>query len=59
MTIPSSAPAAPERAPLRGKGVFAVVLGNALEFYDFGVYAAFAVMIGHAFFPATATGSPR
>jgi MFS family permease len=34
------------------KGVFAVVLGNALEFYDFGVYAAFAVIIGHTFFPA-------
>ncbi len=38
---------------LRRRGVLAVVLGNALEFYDFGVYAAFAVMIGKAFFPAT------
>ena len=39
------------RRPLRAHGVGAAVLGNALEFYDFGVYAAYAVMIGHAFFP--------
>jgi MFS family permease len=32
--------------------VVATVLGNALEFYDFTTYAFFAVMIGHAFFPA-------
>jgi MFS family permease len=30
----------------------AVVIGNALEFYDFLTYAFFAVHIGHAFFPA-------
>ena len=35
-----------------GKSVFAVVLGNAVEFFDFGVYATFAVMIGHTFFPS-------
>ncbi|WP_051334665.1 MFS transporter [Bradyrhizobium sp. Ai1a-2] len=29
----------------------AVVLGNALEFYDFIVYAAFAPVLGRAFFP--------
>lgn len=34
------------------KSIFAVVLGNAVEFFDFGVYATFAVMIGHTFFPA-------
>jgi MFS family permease len=28
-------------------------MGNALEFYDFTVYAAFAAMIGRAFFPTT------
>jgi MFS family permease len=28
-------------------------MGNALEFYDFTVYAAFAAVIGRAFFPAT------
>lgn len=32
--------------------VAAVVLGNALEFYDFLTYAFFAVHIGRAFFPA-------
>lgn len=41
-----SAPAIPTSA------VVATVLGNALEFYDFTTYAFFAVMIGHAFFPA-------
>ena len=30
----------------------AVVIGNALEFYDFLTYAFFAVQIGHAFFPS-------
>ncbi|KAA8694026.1 MFS transporter [Pseudomonas proteolytica] len=34
------------------KSIFAVVLGNAVEFFDFGVYATFAVMIGHTFFPS-------
>lgn len=33
--------------------VVAAILGNALEFYDFTVYAAFAVAIGRAFFPAS------
>ncbi|HEX2591004.1 MAG TPA: MFS transporter [Rhizomicrobium sp.] len=32
--------------------VFAVSLGNGLEFYDFLSYALFSVYIGHAFFPA-------
>jgi hypothetical protein len=32
--------------------IAAVVVGNALEFYDFLTYAFFAVHIGHAFFPA-------
>ena len=32
--------------------VTASIMGNALEFYDFTVYAAFSVMLGHAFFPA-------
>jgi MFS family permease len=41
-----SAPTIPTSA------VVATVLGNALEFYDFTTYAFFAVMIGHAFFPA-------
>ncbi len=37
---------------LSAKAVAAVVLGNALEFYDFTLYAFFAVPIGEAFFPA-------
>src|SRR5206468_3430787 len=31
----------------------ALVVGNALEFYDFIAYAFFAVYIGNAFFPAS------
>ena len=41
-----TAPALPVRY------VAAVVLGNALEFYDFVAYAFFALQISHAFFPA-------
>lgn len=41
----------PERKATR-KEVFAVVLGAAVEFFDFSAYATFAVMIGNAFFPS-------
>jgi len=34
------------------KNVAAVVLGNAVEFFDFTVFATFALTIGRAFFPA-------
>ena len=37
---------------LERKAVAAVVLGNALEFYDFTIYAFFAGPIGEAFFPS-------
>jgi MFS family permease len=37
---------------LERKAVAAVVLGNALEFYDFTIYAFFAVPIGETFFPS-------
>ena len=48
----------PEHPTLNRKAVGAVVLGNALEFYDFTLYAFFAVPIGAAFFPsANATDS--
>ena len=40
-----------EPAPLRTRHVLAAVIGNALEFYDFTVYATFSIAIGHAFFP--------
>lgn len=43
--LPSSKP--PPRA-----GVLAAVIGNGLEFYDFTVFAFFAVPIGRSFFPA-------
>src|SRR5215467_8654032 len=33
------------------KHVAAVSIGNALAFYDFIAYLAFAVQIGHSFFP--------
>jgi MFS family permease len=40
------------RPELKHKSVAAVVLGNALEFYDFTIYAFFAVQIGETFFPS-------
>jgi MHS family citrate/tricarballylate:H+ symporter-like MFS transporter len=43
-------PAATIALPLRQLG--AVVVGNALEFYDFLTFAYFAVYIGRAFFPS-------
>ncbi|RZM08668.1 MAG: MFS transporter, partial [Sphingomonas sp.] len=42
----------PDHPALNRKAVGAVVLGNALEFYDFTLYAFFAVPIGAAFFPS-------
>jgi MFS family permease len=38
--------------PIPRVRVAAAILGNALEFYDFTVYAAFAVTLGRAFFPS-------
>jgi len=46
MTAPAPHP------PLQRKAVAAVVLGNALEFYDFTIYAFFAKSIGETFFPS-------
>jgi MFS transporter, MHS family, citrate/tricarballylate:H+ symporter len=39
-------------ASVPARHVVAVVVGNALEFYDFLTYAFFAVYIGRAFFPS-------
>jgi MHS family citrate/tricarballylate:H+ symporter-like MFS transporter len=36
---------------LRWSHIAAVTVGNALEFYDFLIYAFFSIQIGHAFFP--------
>jgi MFS family permease len=38
---------------LSKKSVAAAVAGNALEFYDFVIYAYFAIYIGKAFFPVS------
>ncbi len=40
------------RASVPARHVAAVVVGNALEFYDFLTYAFFAVYIGRTFFPS-------
>ena len=39
--------------PIGAKGVFAAVLGNGFEFFDFTVYATFLNLIGEAFFPSS------
>ena len=54
MTSPSSAlqDHVPSHPPLERRAVAAVILGNALEFYDFTTYAFFAEPIGEAFFPS-------
>jgi MHS family citrate/tricarballylate:H+ symporter-like MFS transporter len=41
------------RGSVPARHVAAVVVGNALEFYDFLTYAFFAVYIGRAFFPSS------
>lgn len=43
--------APPEASTISKKGIVAAIAGNALEFYDFVIYAYFAVYIGRAFFP--------
>src|SRR4051812_43701648 len=42
-------PRRPSASPVRT--IAAATIGNALEFYDFMVYAFFAIQIGRAFFP--------
>ncbi|NIF96786.1 glycine betaine/L-proline transporter ProP [Burkholderia sp. Ax-1720] len=41
-----------DRALLR-RAVGAMALGNAMEWFDFGVYSYIAVTLGHVFFPST------
>ncbi|HEY6467987.1 MAG TPA: MFS transporter [Candidatus Acidoferrales bacterium] len=45
------------RRSVPARHVAAVVLGNALEFYDFITYAFFAVYIGRTFFPSTSAAA--
>jgi MFS family permease len=40
------------RPAILRRHIFAAVVGNALEFYDFTTYAYFATQIGHIFFPS-------
>jgi MFS family permease len=49
-TAPSRVTAAPQPVVSR-RAVAAAIAGNALEFYDFVLYAYFAIYIGQAFFP--------
>jgi MFS transporter, MHS family, citrate/tricarballylate:H+ symporter len=42
---------------LPARQIFAVALGNAVEFYDFVTYAFFAAQIGRAFFPSGTPGT--
>jgi MFS family permease len=51
-TLSAQPAPAPQKRKFGAKGIFAAVLGNGFEFYDFGVYAAYAVMIGNVFFPS-------
>jgi MFS transporter, MHS family, citrate/tricarballylate:H+ symporter len=53
VTAVEDAALSPQHLPL--KKVFAVAIGNALEFYDFLTFSFFAVQIGRAFFPAAST----
>jgi MFS family permease len=48
---PQTRAGAVSEAPISRKAVAAAVAGNALEFYDFVIYAYFAVYIGKTFFP--------
>jgi MFS transporter, MHS family, citrate/tricarballylate:H+ symporter len=50
---PESPKAPGTRTSIPAKHIAAVVVGNALEFYDFLNYSFFAVYIGRAFFPST------
>ncbi len=51
MTQPAGPEAAEGPPPITTRQVAAAVIGNALEFYDFTVYAIFAIEIGNVFFP--------
>ncbi len=54
MTVLDGAASSVTDAPptISARQVAAAVAGNALEFYDFTLYAFFAVQIGNTFFPA-------
>jgi len=51
VTAAASLAATEEHPPIPARQVAAAVAGNALEFYDFTIYAAFAPQLANAFFP--------
>jgi MFS family permease len=51
IALPLEVARAGEFPPITPRQVTAAVAGNALEFYDFTVYATFASQIAHTFFP--------
>ncbi len=51
MTAAGAADEAALHPPISVRQVAAAVIGNALEFYDFTIYAFFAIEIGNVFFP--------
>lgn len=51
--MPATLDTAEKRTSVPAKHIAAVVVGNALEFYDFLNYSFFAVFIGRAFFPSS------
>ncbi|MFJ1258291.1 MFS transporter [Cupriavidus sp. CuC1] len=58
ITVEAASNSARPKSRSSSKGsIIAVVAGNALEFYDFTVYAFFAVFIGKAFFPSFSPAS--
>ncbi|WP_418909019.1 MFS transporter [Glutamicibacter endophyticus] len=48
----TAAPVVPARPQSIRRGIVAATIGNALEWYDMGVYALLAIYIGHNFFPS-------
>jgi MFS family permease len=55
---PATKPTASTRPGISRKAVAAAIAGNALEFYDFVLYAYFAIYIGQAFFPIAGEFGP-
>jgi MFS transporter, MHS family, citrate/tricarballylate:H+ symporter len=53
--LEANLPLPPPARSLQLRHVFAVGLGNALEFYDWLTFSVFAVQIAHSFFPPAAT----
>jgi MFS family permease len=51
IALPLAITEADEYPPITARQVMAAVAGNALEFYDFTVYATFASQIAQSFFP--------